>query len=329
MNKELYCFFLFFLLVSIIGCSDTSLSNQNIRTTGEGEISVTKPYLLALHVCKTATTCDTPGTHEVYLAQSDDGMSWELVPSWVPFQGSVPDVIRREDTLYFFTAINEGTLVRYHMDRSQWDEATSVKVEGLGADGFVDPSLILNEEGRLVLFFLYGKEKGVNPAGCLPEEESCTQHFGSATEVEGSDGTQFSLDNGDRVQVELSEGGESSASDPDIFFDGKQYILYIAHAESLSVWTSSDLRGEYSQVNQRLSNQSGGVGSGYYDQASGTYWSYVHNTDPDTGSSTIRWASHTTFLELLGEGEWNTVISASTLGLDDDYSVASPSFAVN
>jgi len=68
-------------------------------------LEITAPYLMAFHACDTSAgiDCNMPMNHKVYLAQSEDGVNWSLVPGWQPFQGSVPDVIRRGDTLYIYT----------------------------------------------------------------------------------------------------------------------------------------------------------------------------------------------------------------------------------
>ena len=101
--------------------------------------------------------------------------------------------------------------------------------------GFVDPSPFVDEQGRLVLFYLLGII-GQNPASCAPEETTCVKHFHSAVEVEGSDGTAFVAEPGDRVQVTIHMPG--SASDPDIFYDGSRYVLYISRGANVQVYTS-------------------------------------------------------------------------------------------
>ena len=68
---------------------------------------------MAFHGCKTGSgDCNNPSSHEVYLAQSNDGASWSLVLGWEPRDGSVPDVLRRGDTLY---VISTGGVSRLNM----------------------------------------------------------------------------------------------------------------------------------------------------------------------------------------------------------------------
>ncbi|MBI4446185.1 MAG: DUF11 domain-containing protein [Acidobacteria bacterium] len=294
----------------------------NGQTTGP----VTGKYLMSFHACDSAATnCMDPRNHQVYLAQSNDGASWTLVPGWTPFAGSVPDVIRRGNKLYIYTARSE--VVRYDLTANTREDAARVTINGV-PDGFVDPSLILDDQGRLVLFFLYG-QSGSDPAGCPTGQTTCQKRIGSATEVSGSDGSQFTLDSGDRAQVTISASGAlRSASDPDIFFDGSKYILYLTHGPSISVWRAADLRATYSKIAD-LSNETGGIPSGHFDSTSQRYWTYAHIPRGAPPVAVIRRAVHTDFSRLLVESDWSTVISASSLGLSASTHTESPGFAVN
>lgn len=293
-------------------------------------LDITSPYLMSFHACDTAAAeCRDPRNHQVYLAQSDDGAQWSIIPGWTPYAGSVPDVIRRGNTLYLYTP---NQLVRYHLDTGIFEGPMEVTVNS--GEMFVDPSAFVDEQGRLALFFLYGQVGG-DPAGCLPQETTCEKRFGSATEVEGSDGASFTVDEGDRATITLStSGGIRSASDPDIFFDGTQYILYISHGPSTSVWTSppNGLRGAYTQVSTlpdgMLSNGTGGVAAGYFDPITQQYWTFAH-AGKQNQATAIRRATHTDFSRQLSESDWNVTISGASLGLTQTSNVESAGFAVN
>ena len=291
-------------------------------------LQISGRYLMAFHACNTsAHQCDTPNDHQVYLAQSDDGEHWQIVTGWQPFQGSVPDIIRRGNTLYFFSP---GTVTRYHMDTGVLDATERVDIQGV-TTGFVDPTLMLDGEGRLVLFFGYGLPGG-DPASCADEPvNGCNRKIDSATEVEGSDGTRFVLDEGHRAEITVDPNGEvKSVSDPDVFFDGKQYVLYISHGLSFSVWTSPTMQGSYARVenlpNGMLSYAAGGVPTGYYDSASGMYWSYAHYSPGPQTPSVIRLARHADFNQQLTKSNFTTVISGESIGLGSTWLIASPSF---
>lgn len=61
------------------------------------------------------------------------------------------------------------------------------------------------------------------------------------------------------------------ASDPDIFSDGRQYVLYISQGAGISVWTSAQLRGTYQKIAD-LASDTGEVAAGYFDSATQRYW---------------------------------------------------------
>jgi len=280
-------------------------------------------YLLAFHACDPEVSdCSGPRNHRVYLAQSDDGANWSLVPGWETYKGSVPDVIRRGDTLYVYTP-NE--VRRYDFATETWESPVSVELTDTESpDGFVDPSLIIDDQDRLVLFYLVGII-GQDPAGCAPGETSCVKHFRSATEVEGSNGTEFVADSGDRVQVTIIP--PSTASDPDIFYDGNRYVIYISRGQSIQVYTSQTLLGDYTLLNTLPDGYLTyvvGIGSGYFDQTTSRYWTYGH-----TFEGIIRRAVHISLDESLSDSDFTTVLTGSSIGLGASYLVNSPGFAVN
>jgi len=299
------------------------------------QIAPTKPYLMAFHVCEGAL-CGDFRNHGVYLAESADGAAWSLVPGWVPFAGSVPDVIQRGRTLYFYTS--PSVVARYNLDTGASD-LVPVAVQGLPSGGvtdWVDASLYLDEEGRLVLFMMHAPaptpdRPPSDPAGCPSGITTCTKEFYSATEVPGSDGTEFVVDPGVRVTTTISTStSRRTAADPDIFFDGTRYVLYISHGPSVGVWTSPTLRGTYTQSTTLpeglLSNGRGGVPSGHFHAATSRYWTYTHVSQ--TGTTMIRRAVHPTLATPLEESSWQPVITGQSVGLGSHISVESPSFAV-
>ncbi len=292
-------------------------------------LDLTQPYLLAFHACDmSAYDCNTPADHQVYLAQSADGVNWSLVPGWQPFNASVPDVIRRGDTLYLFTP---GAVTRYHLDSGLLEATQKVTIEGL-TDGFVDPSLMLDADGNLVLFFIYGRIGG-DPGSC-PTEEACTISVGVAREVPGSDGTRFTPLAHDAAEVEITPTSDlKTVYDPDIFFDGTRYVLYVSHGLSISVWTAPDWTQPFTRLETLpqglLSYAAGGVPAGYYDPTSSQYWTYVHYAAGPSSPTVIRLARHATLDSRLQRGNFTTVLSGESIGLGANYLVASPSFFHN
>lgn len=287
----------------------------------EGAVALQR-FVMPLHACEPrASDCRDPRNHRVLLAQSADGRSFTPVPGFVSYRGSVPDAVRRGNTLYLFTP---GELTRFHLDTGKLDPPVAVSLQGdPGGSGFVDPSPVLDENGRIVLFYLPGILGG-DPAGCPPGAPSCVKQIASATEVEGSDGQSFSIDTGARLHVTVGTSENyRTASDPDVFFDGKAWVVYVSHGASLSVWTSSVLRGTYIKTGD-LTAGTGGVGSGHFDEPAGRYWTYSHVTKD--GKSVIRRAVHPSLMARLTESDFETVVTPETLGLPATWDLYSPGF---
>jgi hypothetical protein len=249
-----------------------------------------------------------------------------LIPNWIPYQGSVPDVIRRGDTLYVYTP---NQVKRYRFATDTWEAPVAVRLAASMSadDGYVDPSLFLDEQGRLVLFYLPGIS-GQDPASCARGERSCTKYIRSAIEVPGSDGTLFAMAPGDRATVALRPNPVDTASDPDIFFDGQNYVLYVSRGPSIQVFTSSTLHGTYALAEVLsegyLTRNNGGVPAGHFDSATNQYWTYA--TAPN---GRIRRAVHFDFSKTLSEADWTTTLSSSSFGLSSTTNIESPGFAVN
>ncbi len=282
-------------------------------------LQITLPYLMAFHACDTAQSpCDTPSTHQVYLAQSADGVSWALVPGWRPFSGSVPEIIRRGDTLYIYTP---GAVTRYHFDTGVLEATRQVAVEDF-PEGFVDPALVLNEQGQLVLFFVPGVIGG-DPGGCNGEPQ-CERTVRSAVEVEGSDGTRFQPVEGARVTLTVGEGQAfRSLSDPDVFFDGRRMVLLTSHGLSVQAWASPTLHGTYTRLGV-LSRGLGGVPAGYFDPQTRRYWIYAHYSPNLETPTVIRLARVPGLKRALNASDFVTVLSGQSLGLGSTWAVASP-----
>ncbi len=301
--------------------SASAYSTQTSNLTGK--------YLLAFHACDTATTaCSDPRNHKTYIAQSDNGISWQPIPNYMPHNGSVPDIIRRGNTLYIY---NPGTLRRYNIDTDTWEVPIPVNInQSNGApEMFVDPSTILEEGGRIVLFYLVGQTGG-DPARCLANQTSCTKIFRSATEVNGSDGAAFIVDSGSRAEINITSS--DTASDPDIFNSSAGYMLYISRGNSVQALSSSNLRGSYSNIagltDGILVNGSGGIPSGYYDANTSQYWTYVHR--PQGNVAVIRLAQHASISSPVQESKFSTILTGSNFsGLGSSYTVESPGFTVN
>ncbi|MFZ9842756.1 MAG: hypothetical protein ACO3EQ_00310 [Ilumatobacteraceae bacterium] len=271
----------------------------------------TQPYVMAFHTCANgATDCNNPANHIVQLAQSADGVSWSLVSGWQSYRGSVPDAFRRGNTLYVFST---SGLLKVNMTTGE----TSTTSVSLNEGSFVDPSIAQLPDGRLILFYLPGI-MGQDPAGCAPGEASCVRQIRSAVEVAGSDGSRFVVDSTPRVSETITSG---SFSDPDIFFNGSEWVLYVSRGPSVHAYTSSSIQGSFA-FRAVVSNSLGGVPSGL-QMADGTIATYVHSNVG--GGTEIRRATSSTGASSIAS--FQTSLTAQSLGLGTH--AESPGIAAN
>lgn len=107
---------IFFISILLIGTC--------LRSEASDAMSLPTKYLMSFHACNASTTnCNDPRNHKVYIAQSDDGINWSPLPGYAPYSGSVPDIIRRGNTLYVYTP---GQVRRYQIDSNTWKDAATV-----------------------------------------------------------------------------------------------------------------------------------------------------------------------------------------------------------
>jgi hypothetical protein len=218
---------------------------------------------------------------------SDDGVHWRVPEGFQPFRGSVPDVLVRDDTLWVYA---HGGVATFDYRTDQWAPPVPWTVtEGGKPLAAYDPSPVLDEDGRLVLFFLH-QQGGGDPAACTKDRAPCTKVFRSATEVPGSHGTRFEADPGDRLALRI--GARRSTSDPDVFHDGTSWVMYVAHLGQVHTFRSDTLRGTYLPSRSKPLTKKGlAVASGVF--ADGHYTTYVHGA-AERGQTVIRRAVHPT-----------------------------------
>ncbi len=282
-------------------------------------------YLMAFLACDDdGEACSLPVNHKVYLAVSDNGTDWTVPADWQPYTGSVPDVIERDNKLYIYTP-NEVVIIDETTGEVSEPIEVQIDTDQLPA-GFVDPSPILDDQGRIVLFFLPGSFGAIGT--CPGGETTCTIEFFSATETDARDGIHFTLDEGTRAAVDLDiTTAYKTATDPDIFYDGSQYVLYISEGASMAVYTSDTLRGSYTLSAELpgglITDGTGGVGCAIFDATSGSYWTFAHATVD--GLSVIRRAVHADLSTQLAEDDFSTVLTGPAIGLSDTQgNIASP-----
>ena len=277
------------------------------------------PYFMSFHTCDSSTSmmCGDPRNHTVYVAGSYDGWDWEILEDVPSFSSSVPDIVFRDDILY---VVALPQLRRLNLRTGEWLQETEAMVldQNDARMLHVDPSLGIDDENRLVMFFMEGIE-GQNPATCPYGMSTCTKEFLTATEVVDSYGTTFVLDDGVRFSVTLTQP-QSVAADPDYFYGRDGHIVYLSRGQKTQVFTSSELRGSYTALGDQLTNQ-GGVPAGFYHAQEDRYYTYV--TKYEGEHTRIQLAVHDALETELREEDFTVVISGEVF-FSDTHNVASP-----
>ena len=272
-------------------------------------------FLLAVHVAAPGASY---AEHETWLLESDNAEEWSMVPGFEGFIGSVPEVITRGSEIILY---NPGKMRAYDLESGTVRGASVTIKDSAGAEvRYVDPSASLDDSGLIVLFFLNSTD---TPPGVDPAAGSDPKDFDSAVEIEGSLGTEFVLSEGHRVQVQ--------GSDPDTFFDGEEFVLYVSRGQSTLAFVSDSLEGEYAAIEglegDSFLTHEGGIPAGHYDESSASYWTYVHSNT--VAGTVVRLAVHDSLSSALGEEAFETLLSGTDLGYDSEHGVESPAFAVN
>ncbi len=243
--------------------------------TGElPEVWPDDPYLMAFHTCDPdQDACGDPMSHQVHVAGSDDGFHWTELAEVDPFPSSVPDLIVRDSVLYVY-----GLPQLRRFDLRTWDVQPLLALEILDQDGeevfHADPSMVLGDDGLFVMFFLEGLQ-GEDPSGCPGDDYPCTKRILSATEVAGSDGHEFRVDDGARLEVPV-EDTSGRVSDPDLVEGPEGWRMLLSRGQNVQVYGADTLRGTYAAVSElELNRGSGGVPAGQYIAESDLWWLYV------------------------------------------------------
>jgi Putative binding domain, N-terminal len=308
------------------------------------QASVTKPYLMSFDTC---TSCTGPSSSLTQLAQSDDGVTWQLIPGYTPVFGGVPAVVRRGNTIYIVSQAPYGNggsafaamqVQRFHMDTGVWESPVTISLSDPNAlAARSDPAAILNAQGQIVLIY------DTNPTGC----PSSICRLREATEVSGSDGSQFIAQAND-----IYTSGISTFVDATIFSDGSQYVVYaLAHNLSpstppaglpigIGVFTSPTLAGPFSlstafpngTLFQATPQVTPGWGAGFYNSARGEYWNYLTYQTvpaPPVLPGPIYRSVQTVFGRQVSTSDLTPVATDASLGLTPDQITFHLHFAKN
>ena len=344
--------------------------------TDESTSAITGKYLLVFNdrdcnlpgvVKRARDRCTQPKFSRVHLLQSDDGATWRSVPGFEPFPGGVPDAVRRGNTLYIYANLMNpnpalggiGLRVRkYHFDTDTWDDPVCVELAGgrgpypprsLGArfpeqEFPIEESVIIDDDGRIVLFYVLGYEEDELRGQC-----GFTEYVRSATEVEGSDGTKFTVDEGDRFTLTACEENEavSLIANVEVFRGPYGYIMYAGFLSpgetgggvGILALESMDLHGGYRPVQGLpdgiLAKNVAAHPGGYYDAAAEEYWTFTVPARPEPKDVILR-AVHNRIDRPLSGSQFRTVVELENVPGSErtfidgaDGGIWHPRFAVN
>ena len=330
------------LMVVAVGLTIASI-NADVKAS-----AVTGKYLLAFNICDAGACIDPP--FKAYLAQSDDGVTWRPIPGLIPFKSDCPDPIRRGDTLYVFGPIMEGgqgpaaSVCKYSFEQDCWSPPERIAVMGArfpsipyGRELFIEPSTILDEQGRIVIFYrLFWRTGGRD------KRDGDIEYIRSATEVEGSDGTEFRVDEGDRFTVEIHPGTSeliTTVGNPDVFRGPDGYYILLGIKDGTMLLFSEELRGAYSLVEELhqgliMTSHIGGQSAGHYDALTGQYWVYGvpgqgGNISPGIGFGSVARAVVSRLDQPIPTSKFQTVIDPPTVPGLVTVGASEPGFTVN
>ena len=323
------------LSVSMMACSSSSDSGGSDNDTADEHgacldqaeaitAAPSKSYLMSFH---SADVAAGPDTHKTWIVESDDFIHWSLIPGYQAFCGSVPDLIRRDTSLYVF---NAGIMRRLDYGTLQWDATVQVTVRSsAGGDEIdyfmVDVTPFLGADGLIHLYYLKNDlGTGYDPAGCGPST-TCTKTFESATEVSGSGGTEYVVDSGSRVQVVVDEADVAAmregGSDPDFFrgASGEYYLAVMGGPESTYLFTATGMTDSFAPIGglgseSLITGSLGAVPSALYDSSGSRYiWAF---TKP--GSQITLYSSTSASTSLDGVGAVTQLVNLTGGSFPDD-----------
>ena len=314
-------------LISLLLICGTLIIPASSSSANSVLFTVTPPtdnYLMAYLYCpSTASTCNDPRYHMVQLAQSNDGVTWTNVQGWVPQNGSVPDVIRRGNTIYVYAVSMGQGAVLWKIDVAT-GKVGQFKASLSDGSSFVDPSLSQLPDGRLVLFYTPGNMNGL-PGQCATGQSSCTVTLNEAIESPGTDGGVFIPQPTPAISVNITSSSAPPVTDPNLFYNGSQWVVYVSRGNDIDAYTSSSITGPFSLSKSSITHNSGGVPSAIYDANSKQVWTYSQ-TSNSSGDLVIQRSVSSDGLSPSG---FATVITKASVTYESAQNVQSPGTALN
>jgi hypothetical protein len=209
---------------------------------------------------------DSPRNHQIHVATSADGLTWEETQAPVMRMASVPDIIELSGK---GSAGAAGTLVIYTVDfrnveepgreriarlvstdgGKTWDEPRPIAIEGKTTRwAAVDPSVVQLEDGRLRLYFYEMLPRPtsprdnpgipgvptipINPRPHEPPREAAGPKHRILSAV-SDDGLTFRPEEGERLALE-------GITDSEVIQSGGEWLMFLSRGEETLLAYSKD-----------------------------------------------------------------------------------------
>ena len=270
------------------GCGSTNLGTGTTCEATAQNVFPTKRALLAFQACNgTLAECDESGAYQVWLAESDDLLNWNIVENWVPFSGTDTDLVVRSSLLYFYS--NPGTVRT--LDLTQGTLSCAQNLELIDDDGanrtestYALTPVVRESDNRIVVAFFKSEEvKASDTRTC--ETLPCTRTLSTAVETASGVGVRFQITSGSRVSLTLTSS-DPLAFDPDLIkgdtSDG--FLVSMARDDTtIEMYASATLEGIYTNIGEVLNH--GSTAAILFD--SENYWFVGSNLDTETPQNRV------------------------------------------
>ena len=181
-----------------------------------------------------------PFYHKVYMATSDDGLSFTREPEVVLNKASVPDVVRMKDGRLIIYAVDgsgrsfTNLMLAISEDNGASWKTGSLHISSSGGQqaGAADPQAVLTDNGKIRLFYLVFPEK--KPP---LDENGQPKPTGEKTKIKSAiskDGINFKEEEGARYE------STDFITDPDVVKIGRKWFMYISKGRELLAASSDD-----------------------------------------------------------------------------------------
>jgi len=169
-----------------------------------------------------------PSFHQVFIATSPDGLTWQTNNQMVIDQASVPEAVRLPDGRWLMYAVNGSTLggPGFLYAESQ-DEGRTWTCGTINLGG-ADPDVVLLPDGRIRMYYVeLSLSLHSTQPGTQPTEPNLVKSAVS------SDGKNFTIEEGVRLEGVYY-------TDPDVILVGDEWFMYVSTGEQAWAARSSD-----------------------------------------------------------------------------------------